>query len=204
MKKIFLFNGPPGSGKDTASNLFTTIVEDVYQYKMAYPLKESSHKMLGLLGSLEDLEPIKEKALNFELLESFIQQNETLRKPLKVSDNKVDLRQFYIHLSENVMKPMFGKDIFGRLAVQYIKQSKHYNVAISDCGFEEEVMPLIEYYGKENFILVKLYREGKTFANDSRNYINIEGVKTFEINNNGTMDQLTKHIEAIIKYQDIL
>ena len=202
MKKIFLFNGPPGSGKDTIANIFKDIVKDVYLYKMAYPLKEGSHKLLGLVGSLEELEPIKENPINFGLLDDFVENNHHLIKPLKLIDDSIDLRQFYIHLSENVMKPLFGNDIFGKLAVQYITQSKNKFVAISDCGFESEVKPLIEHYGKDNFVLVRLHREGKSFANDSRNYIDISGVQTYDVQNNGTMEELIDIISLIADKQN--
>ena len=202
MKKIFLFNGPPGSGKDTASVMFKNLIGDVYHYKMAYPLKESCHKMLGLIGSLEELEPIKEKPLYFHPSADFIANNKNLKKPLQLylnagAETVTDLRQFYIHLSENVMKPMFGDDIFGQLAVRYVSQNENKYVTISDCGFAAEVQPLIEYYGESSFTLVKIYREGKTFANDSRNYIDLPNVHTFEIQNNGTMEELEDKLRNI-------
>lgn len=205
MKKIFLFNGPPGSGKDTAAALMKEHVGNVFMYKMAFPLKEGCHKLLGLPGTLEDLEPAKEIALRFGLKENFLAENETLRKSLHLhrdrdsGDFHTTLRQFYIHVSENMMKPLFGDTIFGKLAIEYIKNDKNKYVAISDTGFASEVAPLLEYFGKDSFVLVRLHRDGSDFANDSRSYIHIDGVKSYDINNNGTLEALSNSVVDILE-----
>jgi len=211
MKKIFLFNGPPGSGKDTAANLMKELVSNVFMYKMALPLKDGCHKLLGLPGTLEDLEPIKEKNLKFQLEGMFEFLNRDLRKPLNLNVDTNDkqsslyttLRQFYIHVSENLMKPMFGEEIFGQLAIEYIKNSKNNYVAISDTGFLSEVMPLVEHFGKDHFVLVRLHREGSNFSNDSRSYIEVPGIRTYDIFNNGTLEDLESKLVDVLESNNV-
>ena len=208
MKKIFLFNGPPGSGKDTAANIIEDLLDDVYLYKMAYPLKESCHKLLGLTGSLEELEYLKEHVLEFSLPRDFVEHNKTLQKPLKIEvatheQCQITLRQLYIHISENLMKPLFGPEIFGKLAVKYITQNDSKYVAISDCGFKSELEPLLKTFDLEDFILIKLYRNGKSYVNDSRNYINIPEIQTIELNNNGSILDLKTTLQDIIRDTEV-
>lgn len=188
-KKIVLFNGPPSSGKDTAANLFAEIYAGkTFAYKMALPLKEACHKMLGLKGTLEELEPIKELPVKFLVRKEF----DYYPSPTKIVNElgEMTLRQFYIHVSENFMKPMFGPFIFGDLAVENINNTEKSIVTVSDSGFAQEAMPIIKEFKPENVYLVKVHRNGKTFggAGDSRGYIELP-VKTFDLNNNGTFEE---------------
>lgn len=205
MKKIILFNGPPGSGKDTLVKLFIELVQDVFHYKMAYPLKDSCHKMLGLQGTLEDLEHLKEFPISISVIDNFARQNADgeLHKSIKLEGNEMSLRQFYIHLSENFMKPTFGDNVFGELAVSHIKAVSNRYVGISDCGFAKEIEPLIREFGVENFILVRVHREGKDFSRDSRSYISLEGVKTYDVQNNGTIYDLQNKLADILREEQL-
>ena len=97
------------------------------------------------------------------------------------------LRQFYIHVSENVMKPLFGIDIFGRLAVEYIKNTTQKITTISDSGFPDEAMPVVEHFGLDNVFLIRIHRNGCDFQGDSRSYIDLP-IKSVDIDNNGTQE----------------
>ncbi len=186
-KKIILFNGPAGSGKDTAANLFKELYGDnTFAYKMALPLKEACHKLLGLEGSLEDLEPLKAEKIKFIVRKEF----DYYPSPTSVVNDcgEMTLRQFYIHVSENFMKPMFGQYIFGDLAVENIKNSTKPIVTVSDSGFAPEALPILKAFPKEDVFLVRIFREGKTFSGDSRGYIELP-VCTFDLKNNGTIEE---------------
>jgi len=178
-KRIILFNGPPGCGKDTAASIISKHLPNlVYQYKMALPLKEACHKLLGLQGTLEELEPLKEQPVRFPLVDP----EKTMR-----------LRDFYIHISENVMKPLYGKRVFGQLAVEYLRQCHQAVATISDSGFYDEAMPIIEYFGVEHVLLVRLHRPGKTFAGDSRSYVELP-VQTLDIENDKDIEVFEKNL----------
>ena len=196
-KKIILLNGPAGCGKDTGSDLLKEIYqESLFQYKMALPLKEACHKLLGLEGSLEALEHLKERPIKFLVNKNY----NNFISPVKLVNNagEMTLRQFYIHVSENLMKPMFGIEIFGKLAVENIKNNKCKIVTISDSGFEDEARPIVREFGSDNVVLVKIFRDGKTFAGDSRGYIDLP-VTTFELSNNGSLEQLKQNLQSIIE-----
>lgn len=190
--KIILLNGPPGCGKDTAAKIINKKLHGFsYQYKMSLPLKEACHNLLGLQGTLEELEPLKDLAIKFLIKKD---SNHWSLYNLVNDKGEMTLRQFYIYISENVMKPLFGDDIFGRLAVENLKQCHHDVVTISDSGFAPEAKPIIDYFGKENICLSKLYRTGKDFSGDSRGYIDLPVDKILDINNNSSVDDFEKDL----------
>lgn len=197
VQKIIFFNGPPRSGKDTSADfLHDRLGDSVYQYKMALPLKEACHKLLGLQGSLTDLEPLKELPIKFIVCEEVI--GNFVPSKLVKENGEMTLRQFYIHLSENVMKPMFGDDIFGRLAVEYLRQAPQPIATISDSGFAPEAMPIINSFGAENINLVRVHRPGKTFVNDSRGYVELP-VHSLDLQNTGTLEDLEATLFSSLK-----
>lgn len=153
-KKIILLNGPPGCGKDTAAQAI--VLNTVYggrHMKFATPLKEGTHAMYGMVGAHRD---------HFEAVKDMPRPEFFGQTP----------RQAYIKASEEWMKPSFGKDIYTKLAIQAIKKEPHGRLFVfSDCGFREEVLPLIEWARPENVLLIRLHREGCTFDGDSREYV---------------------------------
>lgn len=185
--KVIFFNGPPGSGKDQCSEFACSKSPNIQEYKMAKPLKDACHKLLGLSGGLKDYENLKPVDIGIILG----------GEPIGMT-----LRQFYIHISENVMKPIFGKDIFGKLAVANIREMvKNQNaeiVVISDSGFVEEAMPVVQEVGIARALLIKLYRPGKDFSQDSRGYIDIPDVKTIELQNDGSLEDLSRAVHNLV------
>ena len=192
-KRIILFNGPPGCGKDTAAKIINLHIPNlVYQYKMALPLKEACHKLLGLQGSLEDLEPLKEVPIKFLVQDSYNLFPNQPKEKLVNANGEMTLRQFYIHISENVMKPMFGIDIFGKLAVENLRQCHQAVATVSDTGFVDEALPIIDYFGPDHVMLVRLHRPGKTFAGDSRGYVELPVNLTLDIHNDTDIETFEK------------
>ena len=103
-----------------------------------------------------------------------------------------------ISQSEGWAKPFFGIDIFGRLIVRRLQKAIDLNpdqglFVCSDSGFTEESWPTVEFFGKKNTLLVKLGREGKTFAGDSRGYIDLPGVATCWLQN----DDKGSYLQAV-------
>jgi len=88
-------------------------------------------------------------------------------------------RQAMIHVSENVIKPVHGKDYFGQRVAEEIQEGVNY--AIADGGFIEELEPVIEKVGTENVVIVQLTREGHDYSTDSRRYFNGNLIKEFTI-----------------------
>lgn len=189
MTIVLLFNGPPRSGKDTAASLAQEILSTskraAIEHKISYPLKDAVHRMFGLGVPIEYFEETKEEAAD-ELLGHIP-------------------REEYIALSESYIKPRFGKDFFGKVFVKNLKviaQStldKDLVICVSDCGFIHEVIPIVEYLSPSNVILVRMRREGTDFSKDSRSYLMIPELKSFDIDNNGTIDDLKKTLDKTLR-----
>lgn len=191
---IVLFNGPPRAGKDTAAEFARYVFgdQDVYATrieKFARPVKEGCH---GLFGIVDD----RGRVVAHDHFE-----------PVKNDPNPefrgMSPREAYIWYSEEVMKPKFGQDIFGHMAVNNIEHWRHGRavpphrekevVLMSDSGFAVEAKPVIAKYGADNVLLVRIHRDGCTFDGDSRSYIDLgDEVETINIQNPG--DDSYEHI----------
>jgi hypothetical protein len=161
-QRIILFNGPPRCGKDTAARACLE-AEDLNGYfrifeRMSRPLKRS---FAGLAGANFD---------RFDNLEYFEEHKEDPWTPLGVS-----YRQFQIDMSEKFMKKCYGDSVFGRLFIQRVQRKQHVDAVafVPDCGFDTEYTTLVNGFGSENVLVVKIYRPGTDFKSDSRNYLKV-------------------------------
>lgn len=182
--KIILFNGAPGSGKTESAGYF------VDKYK-----------------SLE----INFKEPLVDLTKRFYQFSDSEWEHLYTRDNKETVvqeigkspRQCLIHVSEEVIKPVFGKGVFGKIIADKIRNISYHStntIVCGDCGFIEEVYELVKEFGIENIYLVKLIRRGRTFEGDSRKYIDsrmFPDDNYFEIYNGEGLEHLYKSLDAI-------
>lgn len=188
--KVIIFNGPPRSGKDTSASIamryLTFHGENAFFYRFAFPLKQATHALFGIkvpLDNSEHFDDCKDKPN-----EAFLGGTP---------------RQAYIDMSEKMVKPFYGKDFFGRVAIKAIekmtKLKSNCFVVTPDGGFDIEVTCLAKEYGPQNILVIHLYREGTSFAIDSRSYVRIPGVRFAEIKNNDTLSDLEKMVQAIIQ-----
>jgi hypothetical protein len=199
---IILFNGPPGSGKDHAADYF----------------KQHGFKHLSFKYQLYT-ETIKYFGVDTKwFMDGY---NDRSQKEVKSSllDN-MSRREAMIHVSEKIIKPRCGLDYFGKLVANEIDLQKDY--CISDGGFIDELIPVVEKVGNDNFILVQLTRDGHDFSSDSRRYFDgnvtqefvinkktdIEkkyvlphkfDVKTYRIHNNGDISDFEEALKEICK-----
>jgi len=110
-------------------------------------------------------------------------------------------RSSLIHMSENIIKPVFGKDAFGKAMVASLPESGI--VFVSDGGFAEELLPVIDHVGQKNVLVVKIHRKGVDFAGDSRAYLDNKDlgekpVKMVDIDNDGTLEEFLVGVEKVI------
>jgi hypothetical protein len=148
---IILFNGPPGSGKDAAADFF----------------KEKGFKHLSFKYQL-----FKETISFFAVDEEWFMSGYKDRSRKELPEDLLEgmsRREAMIYVSEEITKPALGQDIFGNLVANEIDPNKDY--CISDGGFIDEVAPVINKVGSENFILVQLARDGCDYSSDSRRYL---------------------------------
>lgn len=159
---ICLLNGPPECGKDTLGGLleftFANASIPAYRAWQAKWLKDLTHKIYNI-----------HKPWNY-----YEGQKDT-RLPEFHGDTP---REAYIWLSEKILKPKFGKDIFGNILATSIAEATERDSAkvnnpiffICDTGFAEECIPL-KPLGE--LFLFRIWRKGKDFKGDSRNYISL-------------------------------
>lgn len=184
MKKVFVFNSPPNSGKDVVANhLAETFGFNISSFKTR--LIEITQAVYGV------------SEFEWGLLYTR-EGKETPHWKLKNSRNGewMSPRQALIYISEEVIKPKYGKDFFG---LSLVKELKDGVTLIPDGGFVEEVIPLIEAVGKENVIKVVIEREGCTFDNDSRKDIDNDLFgNTLILLNNSSLGNLLQDAEGVI------
>lgn len=174
--KIILINGPARSGKDSLANAFAKFTEIVGQksevVKFAGPLKEMVHRAFGLPERHDSQEAVKDERL-----------------PQLFGETP---RNLYIGFSELLMKPIFGDSVFGQMLVNEIVVLEEVAKSdgepgadfylVSDSGFAAEARAVVDHFGVDNIVLVRLTRDGYSFANDSRGYISLPNVRTLEFN----------------------
>jgi hypothetical protein len=182
--KLILWNGPRKSGKDTAS-LYCEAAFKAHHFKMSGPIKAAIKAMFGFHDQeVEYLESIKVDSTFLLFGRSYVETQ--------------------ISFSETWAKPLFGKHVFGDMAARHLRAAMREDptqqlYVCSDSGFAAEALPVIDLFGKQNTLLVKIHREGKTFAGDSRSYIELEGVQTLTLLNNGTTEQYYEVVHQLVQ-----
>lgn len=149
---IIIFNGPPGSGKDEAAAWFK---------RRGFAHLNFKHFLFK--------ETIKEFDVDtIWFMDGF--NNRTIKERPEDELRGMSRREAMIHVSEDIIKPKYGKSYFGDQVAEQVDIGEEY--VISDGGFVEELQPIIEKIGEENIILVQLVREECSYQNDSRRYFN--------------------------------
>ena len=180
---VVLFNGPPYSGKDTVVDYFVKLYNPTFKsYKFSAPLKDGIASIFQLnkaqVNLLEDTKEVPNDLLM-----------------------GLSYRQAQIWLSEEVMKPKFGKTIFGKIALNNMSMPRVY--LVSDSGFMEEAKTIVESL-EHKVILIRIKRPGYDFTNDSRSYWeNTLGIKDYVVTNDSTIANLVEQISYIFKKEQI-
>ena len=178
-KKVILFNAPAGSGKDECAEY----ISDKYG---------ATH--LEFKGRLFDITQVIYGITDEDWK---LHYSRDLKEKPWIKLDGLSPRQALIGVSEEVIKPIFGKRYFGEALASELEEG--FNV-VSDSGFPDELMPVIESVGKENILVVKIKRDGCSFVGDSRSYLNTDelGVREVWIDNNSTLEDLHKELDEII------
>ena len=154
---IMILNGPPHCGKDTIANILQNEY-DVLHYSMKSSLIKAA---AGVAGVSEGK------------LHMLLNNRDTKETPLAGLAG-LSPRKLLIHTSEAVVKPLFGKGVFGEREAERCKQAiseGHHSIVYSDGGFPEELQAMADVLGEDNILLVRLRRDGFTFDGDSRTYL---------------------------------
>ena len=176
--KIIALNGPPGCGKDAIGEALAFYLEScdlgVSVVKFARPIKAIAGQMLDL--RYDDQEQLKS----------------TLVKNMGIATESAliadwTLRDLLIWISEGIMKPFLGEDIFGRLLLGELRAIKRHDLSykdgtqrpaafaiITDGGFQSEFLPLLDSFASEDILIIEVTRENCSFEGDSRDYVGLE------------------------------
>lgn len=168
---VVLVNGPPGAGKDTAGRALCTSLtgDNIRIMKMARRLKESVHADYGMPNVPHDyFEDCKDE-------------------PHPAFFGKTP-RQAYIDKSELMIKPVLGDQFYGKIFLRdllYERERGLRMAIITDTGFASECVPLLEIVPTSRILLLRVHAEsrGKSFAGDSRSYIDLPGILTVDLEN---------------------
>lgn len=175
MDKRFIFlNGPPRSGKDACAH-FIEYFCDATPMKFATPLYNG-------VGGVFGLDPMQW---------SFYYEN-AKETPLPQLEN-LSPREAMIWLSEEVMKPNFGQDVFGRNFVHRARAESGQRFAVSDSGFVTEAQAVLDQFGAANCLLIRIERPGHNFEGDSRSYISLP-CTTIDLCNDRDLDALKNRV----------
>ena len=175
------FNGPPRSGKDTLAGMVADALSewnrDNWIRSLSLPMRQMAFGALGLEYTNDYYEAIKD---------------------VPQAALGCTVRQFMIDLSEKFMKPTYGQTIWSQLLTSEFHSAWDSNsvLLIPDIGFEVECKYLSEIASPENFYLVRTAREGCSFDNDSRSYINWDPMGAFV--NNGSLEDWRQTADAVV------
>lgn len=201
-KTVVLLNGAPFSGKDTASNILLELFGEGKQLNFKDALYRETAKFFGI-----DLTDFIKAATNRDTKDSpssnlfnpaanifirFLLMLLSFIRPVGFSP-----RQALIHVSENIIKPEFGKAFFGNQLAMSIADSIEDFFFVADSGFIDEIKPLIE--SGYDVKVIRIHRTGCTFEGDSRKLLTNEeldelGVDVVDLSNNGTLEELKENL----------
>lgn len=161
MKYTVILNAPPNAGKDVAAiHMSDTLGYNHLEFKDA--LRDAVCEQAGISRELLD-----------EL--STRENKDKVHDVFKIEGKSVTTRQYYIYISEEVYKPLFGKSYFGDKSASKIVEGVN---IFSDGGFIEELQPVVEC--SDVLIFIRIHRDGCTFEGDSRRYIEDHEIQAIE------------------------
>jgi len=147
-----VLNGPPNSGKDTLANLLV----DSHGF--------NKHQMKDKLYA----ETAKHFDVELSVLKVFADNREIKETQLDML-NGMSPREALIHVSQNIIKPRYGKDYFGNFAAYACSENNSQKAVFSDGGFPEEIEPLLTVFSR--VVIFHLHKENASFTGDSRDYV---------------------------------
>lgn len=180
---VILFNGPPYCGKDTAGKYLNGLVSHSRIVKFAGTLKHSVHIDYGLYLPEDSFEGCKDQP-----------------HPAFFG---LTPRAAYIQKSEERQKPFLGQDIYGRTALRRMWRAYQEGIRtflVTDSGFSYEAAPVIEAVGSKNVLLLRIHAEerGCSFANDSRSYIQLDNIATYDVENNRSIEEFQGLVMGLV------
>lgn len=198
---VVILNGPPGSGKDTLARIMSKVFNSHGHYMF---FKEALYKEsvtwlneVGIKTTLEKFVRMASDEINKEykcypqMPSFYVKGNDNDTGSLEWSP-----RMVLQHVSENIIKPKYGNDFFGIKALEAMENIPKSQVVIfSDGGFVDEINSVAS---EHKTIVINLSRRGKSFGNDSRNYVKDSNAERHIGLINGVLSDTCRELAAII------
>ena len=176
---IVLLNGPPGVGKGVIAHELTQQVVGLKEFSFANRLHEIAIVTTGL-----------HRNVYFAMYNNREMKDVPQKEFLGFSP-----RRLIQVLAEDMYKPVFGDDYFAKQMAE--ECAPHGLVVFDDLGFQIELSTMVEKFGAEEITVLRIYRDGCDFAKDTRNYLYPPNVRSFRIDNNGTIPGV---VDRIIRF----
>lgn len=172
---LYLLNGPPRSGKDTAGAMMASCLgRDGYSVaKLAAELKERTHAAYRLFGT--NSRPLRHDW--FESVKDEPREEFLGRTP----------RDAYIQFHEGMLKPLHGEEVLGvlllaRLRGRLFGLDPEGDLIVTDAGDRLQCLPLVDAFGEANTTLIHLEAQGSRWT-DNRVPFTLDRVRTVEVTN---------------------
>lgn len=192
----FLFiNGPSGSGKSTLAELLCSSNEKCWRENFAEPIRDMIRTVFfpeeGPIHYEHDLRDGAIKKQSLLQLAKMVAMDDRA-----IAGNYVSVRTAMIEFSETYMKPTFGPDVFGRLLWKRCQEMEHWydHFIIDDSDFVSEVQYIVSQAGAARCALIHLRRAGTNFSGDSRGYVDLHGVRTIDLDNDGAAAEMVDQL----------
>ena len=197
MIKILFISAPPRAGKDSFCNVFCNL--GVYENVICDRFAESLYQTIPRIFQIDPSEW------------EWIYENEK-SSPSHLLCGMTP-REAMIWVSEDVIKPKFGKDFFGLKTVDrlkktlYMQQQEDHIVLINGLGFYEEGKAVVDWIGANNCYHLSISKKGCNYSNDSRRPVSpamlgISDDHIFKIDNNSSLENLSQKAKEIYKSID--
>jgi len=180
--RVILINGAPRTGKDTAARAILRAIPGAVRIGFADALKEATHGAYGMPDARYGaFEGVKDEP--------------------RPEFRGVTPRAAYIGVSEQLFKPLHGPEVFGEMFLARARASRAPLVVVPDAGFAAEAMPTLRAIGVAHMLLIRLHAEGrgKTFAGDSRSHIDLPGVLTLDLHNDGEQAAFEAEVVQLVR-----
>lgn len=177
--KVIIFNAPPNAGKD----FICEQLQRIYHNSNRVQFKDKLYELMCTIYEL-DIDDVLS-----------MMDREYKEKP-HILLNHLSPRQALIKISEHCIKPEYGNRYFGEALTRKIGNGLYF---ISDGGFYEELAPIIEKFGKENVLVIRIRGRG-SFNGDSRQYLSKELIQceSYDVFNVGTKDEFIVNVCEIV------
>lgn len=182
VKRIILLNGPPGCGKDTIGRIISSAC-GALEEKFASPLKQSVPHIYDIKPSFwrnnMDIHGVKDQP-----------------HPLLFDKSPRDVQ---IAISEALLKPLHGEDVFGKIMANKLNASAAVNIVITDSGFQAEAEHLVDVFGPDSIMVWNIHRKGCSFDGDSRDWVDLThlGVHQIPFTNDASLEEVGEDAQKI-------